>query len=334
MRNALIRTVVVAGTLLAAPALGTTGTDVRCGAVKIRAIGKGFAAKSSCHANAVLRGSSAEAPCLTRAQQDLAEAFARAESRGGCAGGVSAASLGIALDAWVAGAVATLAPPTLPPLGPPTEASLRCALSRVRAVSRTFVGKLRCRAAGVLRGSPSEASCAARAQATLVTAFARTDAHGGCTPGADAATLGTVIDTWVASAVTAAGFPVATPAPTPTPTPTAPPVPTGSPTPPPSDVWACCEVSHPQLGSCNGGVTGPAGSPLAEAFRSFCEGQGGTWRPERCTVARCGAAAACCSVGSSAVGTSEYFGAPDPAAIAELCAINGGSVVAGACPAP
>lgn len=332
MRNALIRTVVVAAILFAVPALGTTGPAVRCGEVKVRAIGKGFAAKLSCHANAVLRGSSAEAPCLTRAQQDLADAFARAESRGGCNGGVAAGSLGIALDSWVAGAVATLAPPALPPLGPPTDASLRCALSRVRAVSRTFLGKLRCRAAAALRDSPSEASCAARAQATFATAFARTDAHGGCTPGADAATLGAVIDTWVASAVTALGFPAATPAPTPTPAPTAPPVPTGSPTPPSSDVWACCEVSHPQLGSCNGGLTGPAGSPLAEAFRSFCEGQGGTWTQERCTTARCGAAASCCSVGSGAVGTSEYFGAPDPAAIDELCGIQGGTVLPGACP--
>lgn len=332
MRNALIRTVVVAATLLAVPALGTTGTAVRCGEVKVRAIGKGFAAKLSCHANAVLRDSSAEVSCLARAQEGLAAAFARAESRGGCTGGVSAASLGIALDAWVAGAVATLAPPSLPPLGPPTDAALRCARSRVRAVSRTFVGKLRCRAAAVLRGSPSEASCAARAQATLATAFARTDAHGGCTPGPDAATLGAVIDTWVASAVAAAGFPAATPAPTATPTPTAPPVPTASQTPPSSDVWACCEVSHPQLGSCNGGLTGAAGSPLSEAFRSFCEGQSGTWRPERCTVARCGVAAACCSVGNGAVGSSEYFGAPDPDAVDELCGIQGGTVLPGACP--
>ena len=330
MRNALIQTVVVTATLLAVPALGANGADVRCGEVKIRAIGKAFTAKLSCHANAVLRGSSAEAPCLTSAQQDLTDAFARAESRGGCPGGVAAENLGIALDSWVAGAVATLAPPALPPLGPPTEASLRCALTRVRAVSRTFMGKLRCRAAAVLRGSSREASCAARVQASFVTSFGRTDARGGCAPGPDAATFGTEIGNWVASTVTAVGFS----GPAPTPTATVPPAPTASPTPPSSDVWACCEVSHPQLGSCNGGVTGPAGSPLAEAFRSFCEGQGGTWRPERCTVARCGAAVACCSVGSGAVGTSEYFGAPDPAAIAELCAINGGSVVAGACPAP
>ena len=111
MRNALIQTVVVTATLLAVPALGANGADVRCGEVKIRAIGKAFTAKLSCHANAVLRGSSAEAPCLTSAQQDLTDAFARAESRGGCPGGVAAENLGIARDSWVAGAVATLAPP-------------------------------------------------------------------------------------------------------------------------------------------------------------------------------------------------------------------------------
>jgi len=36
------------------------------------------------------------------------------------------------------------------------------------------------------------------------------------------------------------------------------------------------------------------------------------------------------------VGTAEYFGTPDPEAIAELCSISGsgGTVLTGACPVP
>lgn len=325
MRRTVIRTFVVAVSLLAATAFGATDPAVRCGGTKVRAVGKSFTAKLRCHADAVLRGSTSEATCLARAQQNLVDAFARAESRGGCPGGVGATSLGFALDSWVAGAVVTLAPPTLPPLGPPTDASLRCAHTRIRALSQAFVGKLRCRAAAALRGAPREASCRARVQAAFDAAFARTGARGGCSPSADATTLGVEMDSWAASTVAALGPPAATPTPAPTGTPT--------PTPITGDVWACCQVSHPELGICNGGVTGPPGSPLAAAFRSFCEGQGGTWTQQRCTAASCGAAAACCSIGSGAVGTSEYFGAPDPAAIDELCAINGGTVLTGACPA-
>ena len=223
MRSALIKTVVVAATLLGAHALAATDPAVRCGEAKARAVSKAAAAKLRCHADEVLRGSTSAAACLERAQQHLADAFARAQARGGCSGGVGAASLGFALDSWVAGAVATFAPPALPPLGPPTDASLRCARTKVRAVSRAFVGKLRCRAAAVLRGS-SEVACARRVQDALVQAFARVDARGGCAASVDAATFGVVTDAFVASAVAALGAPVATP----TPVPTSAPVLTGS----------------------------------------------------------------------------------------------------------
>jgi len=326
MRNAMVRTVVLGATLIGAHVLAATGPAVRCGAAKVRAVAGATAAKLRCHADEVLRGSTSAAACLERAQTRLADAFARAQSKGGCASSLGAARLGFALDSWVAGAVATFAPPALPPLGPPTEASLRCARSKVRSVSRAFVGKLRCRAAAVRRAA-SDVACDRRVQDALADAFARVDARGGCTASVDAAAFGAATGAFVASTVAA----VTAPAATPTPAPSMTPAPTGSPA-PSADGWACCEVNHPELGSCNGGVTGPSGSPLADAFRSFCEGQSGTWTPLRCASAQCGAAVTCCSVGGGAIGTSEYFGSPDPAAIAQLCAINGGTLLPGACP--
>lgn len=216
MRSVLIRTVVAGAIGLAASAHGATDPAVWCGETKVRAIGKGFASKLRCHSDAILRGSPSEATCLARAQQNLAGAFARATSRGGCTGGVTAAKLGFALDSWVAGAVVTLAPPTLPPLGPPTEASLRCARARLHALSQAFLGKLRCRAAAVRRGSPDETSCEARVQATFAAAFSRTGERGGCTPSADAATLGVIVQSWAVSAVAATRAPAVTPTPAPT----------------------------------------------------------------------------------------------------------------------
>lgn len=326
MRTALLH-VVVAATLLGSSSHATVDPVTRCSAARVRAVAKAFTVKLRCHSDAVLRGSTSEGACLERAQRDLVEAFTRAESRGGCSSGVGATSLGFALDSWVAGAVATFAPPTLPPLGPPTEASLRCARGKIRALSRAFVGKLRCRAAGEISGSDAGA-CTARVQRALAGAFLRADARGGCVPGVDAATFGVVLGDWATSTLAATGLhsPAPTPAPTPSPAPTASPGPTGG------DAWACCAVVHPELGICNGGVTGAPESPLANSFRNFCESQAGTWSQQRCTAAQCGDAALCCVIGTGGIGTSEYFGAPDPAAIDELCGIQGGTVLPGACP--
>lgn len=221
----------------------------------------------------------------------------------------------------------------------PTAAA-RCSQAKILAIAQALNAQLRCHAMAVRRGIPVAERCVARAVDGLAAAIARAERRGGCATVGEIGLLNGAIDGIVAGMV----FLVA-----PTPTPTASPPPAGTPTATPlptvtpvglcddEALWTCCVApADLQLGTCFSGMV-----PLpnqAQAFASYCQTRGGTLVPGRCPVATCGAPATCCNLGGCQLGTSEFFGSPDPDAFAEFCLLQGyavglpGTVTAGACP--
>lgn len=87
-----------------------------CAAAKRKAVGKCAFETLKCYAEAARRGAFVEPRCRERAEARLAQAFARAEQRGGCATSGDAGVLQAEVDVFVEGVVAalpTLAPPTV-----------------------------------------------------------------------------------------------------------------------------------------------------------------------------------------------------------------------------
>ncbi len=101
-------------TLVATPTLyAATDPAAGCAAAKRKAVGKCAFETLKCHAEAARRRAFVEPRCRERAEAKLAQAFARAEQRGGCATSGDAGALQAEVDVLVEGVVAAL--PTSPP---------------------------------------------------------------------------------------------------------------------------------------------------------------------------------------------------------------------------
>ena len=93
-------------------------TPGKCAASKQKATGKKAAVALSCYAKAVKKAHSVDPACLGKAAAKFTSAFRKAEAAGGCAMVGDASRQGSAVDAFVAGAVATEPSSTcLVPLG-------------------------------------------------------------------------------------------------------------------------------------------------------------------------------------------------------------------------
>src|SRR5262249_8166580 len=104
--------------LAASPAPhAATGPAASCLAAKRKAVGKCAFEMLKCHAEAARRSVFVEPRCRERAEARLAQAFARAEQRGGCATSGDAGALQAEVDMVLEGVVAAL------PLSPRTPAS-------------------------------------------------------------------------------------------------------------------------------------------------------------------------------------------------------------------
>jgi hypothetical protein len=100
-------------TLVATPTPhAATDPAATCAAAKRKAVGKCAFETLKCHAEAARRSAFVEPRCRERAEAKLAQAFARAEQRGGCTTSGDAGVLQVEVDVFVEGVVAALpAPP-------------------------------------------------------------------------------------------------------------------------------------------------------------------------------------------------------------------------------
>ena len=81
----------------------------RCATAKLKAAGQTAAGLLGCHASAVKRGDPLDAGCLAKSHAKLTSAFARAESKGGCASSGDSGAVTSTLDDFVAALAAALA---------------------------------------------------------------------------------------------------------------------------------------------------------------------------------------------------------------------------------
>jgi len=113
--------------LAASPAPhAATGPAASCLAAKRRAVGKCAFEMLKCHAEAARRSVFVEPRCRERAEARLAQAFARAEQRGGCATSGDAGALQAEVDMFLEGVVAALPIPTVTTTSRTSTTTLGC----------------------------------------------------------------------------------------------------------------------------------------------------------------------------------------------------------------
>ncbi len=115
-----------------------------CAAAKRKAVGKCAFETLKCHAEAARRSAFVEPRCREKAEARLAQAFARAEQRGGCATSGDASALQAEVDVFVEGVVAAL--PTSPP---PTVTTTSSTTTSTTTMSSTTTTTLECTGASV-----------------------------------------------------------------------------------------------------------------------------------------------------------------------------------------
>src|SRR5262245_24812131 len=73
----------------------------KCSASKVKATSKKAASKLKCHEKAISKGMAVDPLCLTKAEDKFADAFAKAEDKGGCGTMGDAGDLELVVDAFV-----------------------------------------------------------------------------------------------------------------------------------------------------------------------------------------------------------------------------------------
>lgn len=178
-------------------ALGATGAEAdraadRCAGAKLKAVGTYGKAVLTCEAVALVRETGVDPGCTGRALEKLADAFFKAEGRGGCVTAEDSGEASALVDADVAELLAAIP-------GGDDSAARRCAASKWKATGRHYASVMGCYSKAAKGSKQLQSSCPAKADVKLAKAFAKGEATGGCeTEGDD----GTAAD-WSESAVTA-----------------------------------------------------------------------------------------------------------------------------------
>lgn len=161
-----------------------------CTGTKLKATGKAVSASVGCHARAAKQGGGIDPACPVKAAARLADAFARAEARGGCVTVGDADDIDVLLDSSVAAFVAALRPATT---------RSRCAAAKLAATGKKVKTKLGCQARAAGRGP----ACLTQAEAHFAAAFAKAERRPPCLTTGDAADVEELVDDLVDDVVVA-----------------------------------------------------------------------------------------------------------------------------------
>src|SRR5262245_27889619 len=111
MSSALLRTVVGLWMVVLSGPGYAAGTPAQiCAGAKLKATGKAAGAQVVCHAKATQKGIAVDPRCLLKADTRLANAFAKAEEKGGCGSMGDAGTIDALVDSSVGAFAATLRP--------------------------------------------------------------------------------------------------------------------------------------------------------------------------------------------------------------------------------
>jgi cysteine-rich repeat protein len=170
---------------------------LRCASGKLGAVAKYSQSAVSCHAKGVKGGTDGADPaCLDKVTARLGALFAKAETRSNCDTVGDAGALVSLVDTTVEDAMAALA-------WADDTGARRCAAAKLAALGKASKGWLACYARYARRGLGPDAGCVDKVGSKLATEFAKADAAGACTVGADLAAQQALWETAVTRVVAA-----------------------------------------------------------------------------------------------------------------------------------
>jgi hypothetical protein len=206
--------IAIVGLLVAVPNVGHGADPTRtCAKKKLTATGKKVSDKLKCFATAAGKALAVDAACLAKAETTFANAFTKAELKGGCPTTNDAASVESLVDDCV-NAVQTA-------LGT-AVAKNPCLKAKLTAAAKKAASKISCSATAASKGRTADPACLAKAEATFAKNFPKKEAKGGCLTTGDVAAVEAIVDAQcVAPLVGALPLPTVTPSPTRTATPVA-----------------------------------------------------------------------------------------------------------------
>jgi hypothetical protein len=179
------RIVLVVGWLLsAAPGWAGDGVE-RCVAAKRNAAGAYAYAALKCHRDAARLGEPVDGNCIAKSHHHLLDAFARAESPGGCLTTGDVGAVGNRVDAFLSDVVAALRP---------VPNANTCAALKVFATGRGASGQMRCHQRAVRHGINPTGHCLGREATKVADTFARAETVPPCLTTGDAAAVLALLD--------------------------------------------------------------------------------------------------------------------------------------------
>ncbi len=174
---------------VAAASAAEPGTS--CAVNKRKAAVKKVAASLKCVGAAAATGMAVKPECLAKAETKLDAAFAKADALGTCLSTTDLAATRTATDTCVTDLRAALAvTASTPPVS-------RCAAGKLGAAAKKTTARLTCFNKSLTAVQLVSADCLALAQQKLEAAFGKAENKGDCLTMADAAGVGTAVDTCV-----------------------------------------------------------------------------------------------------------------------------------------
>ena len=160
-----------------APAEAKPTAAEKCLSAKLTAAAKKTNAQLACHAKAASKQLPVDQQCLAKAETAFANAFTKAESKGGCDPTGDASLIEASIDAFVESTAAALP-------GDGTKDGGKCAAAKRKAAGKKASAKLLCDAKAAKTGGSAD-PCLGKAETTFAAAFEKAEAKGGCVPTGD-----------------------------------------------------------------------------------------------------------------------------------------------------
>jgi len=176
--------------LVPAPVSAQPTPPLQCASSKLKAAGKDADGNLKCYAKALKRNESVDGECLSKSRSKHDDAFAKAESKGGCETTGDADDVALLTDDFVADVIAAI------PTGADDD-SRKCASAKERAAGKEAKALATCAAKGAADNSSPDPACVTKARDNYDLGFAKAEAKGGCALTGDADAVELLVDAYL-----------------------------------------------------------------------------------------------------------------------------------------
>ena len=190
MGSSVVVGFVVLAALSSAPAEAKPTPAAKCLAAQFKAAAKKANAQSTCEAKAAATQLPVDQMCLTKAGTAFANAFSKADLKGGCTTPGDAGTVEPSIETFVQATAAALP-------GGSTKAGGKCAAAKRKAAGKKAASKLLCNAKAAIAGGAVDPGCLGNAEVTFANAFKKAEAKGGCATQGDASSIEQAVNGFV-----------------------------------------------------------------------------------------------------------------------------------------